>query len=243
MDSIPTISFVLPVYNCYDELAGRLPGFCALLKECGYHYKVIVVDDGSDRGADIEKLITANNGVYIRNPANRGKGYSVRRGFGAAEGEYFVFMDGDFPFGEASVKDLLGELVHSQADMVIGDRTLDKSSFPDDLPWLRRLGSRLISGLAGHYITPGHYDTQCGLKGFSMDCAKAIFPQLTQDRFCFDIELLFIATRRHYRIGRVPVVVRKQPGSTVRAVRDGLDVLRALCVIYFNKITGKYKLD
>ena len=236
------VSFVLPVYNCYEELAENLPRFIQLMHAAGYAYKVIIVDDCSANGAAIGKLAAEFHCTYIRNEKNRGKGYSVRKGFENAEGDYFVFMDGDFPFDMSVIAVLMQALKSGDADMVIGDRTLASSSFPADLPLMRKMGSHFISALAGRYITPGHYDTQCGIKGFRRESAAAVFGQLTQDRFCFDIELLFLATRKRFRIKAIPVTVKKQQGSTVRVVKDGLDVLKAIFVIYYNKISGNYTI-
>lgn len=242
MRNTTMVSFVLPVYNCYEELAAGLLPFIQVMDSTGYRYKIIIVDDCSAQGAAIEQLAGASHCVYIRNEKNRGKGYSVRRGFENAEGDYFVFMDGDFPFDLSVIPVLMQALESGDADMVIGDRTLASSSFPTDLPWMRKIGSHFISALAGRYITPGHYDTQCGIKGFRRESAAAVFGQLTQDRFCFDIELLFLATRKRFRIKAIPVTVKRQQGSTVRVLRDGLDVVKAIAAIYFNKMSGKYTI-
>jgi len=212
------------------------------VQAAGHPYKVIIVDDCSADGAAIGELAAKYHCTYIRNEKNRGKGYSVRKGFEHAEGDYFVFMDGDFPFDLSVLLVLMAALESGDADMVIGDRTLAASSFPADLPWMRKIGSNVISSLAGRYITPGHYDTQCGIKGFRRESAAAVFGQLTQDRFCFDIELLFLATRKQFVIKAIPVTVKRQQGSTVRVLRDGLDVLKAIFVIYYNKISGKYTI-
>lgn len=219
-----------------------MPGLTRLLQERGTSYKVIIADDCSADGDDIRALASAMHCTYARNEKNRGKGYSVRKGFEQAAGDYFIFMDGDFPFELSVVDRLMDSLESGDADMVIGDRTLAASSFPADLSLMRKVGSHFVSALAGRYMTPGYYDTQCGIKGFRMEAAAAVLGQLTQDRFCFDIELLFLATRKRFRIKTIPVAVKRQRGSTVRVVRDGLDVLKAIAVIYFNKMTGKYTL-
>src|SRR4051812_17895476 len=117
------LSFVLPVYNCKEQLAAGLPDLLACLKEGGWKYRIIIVDDGSADGAAIQSLAAGYGCTYIRNPKNRGKGFAIRNGFRQADGDYFVFMDGDFPFATASVAKLLAELTHSGAEMVIGDRT------------------------------------------------------------------------------------------------------------------------
>ena len=232
--------FVLPVYNCYKELAAGLPVFTALLRTRGDAYKLIIVDDGSVNGADIRALSAKYGCDYIRNEKNRGKGYSVKRGFESAAGDYFIFMDGDFPFDLSVVGRMIDGLQLAGTDMVIGDRTLPASTFPLDLPRLRKTGSAFLSTLLGRFITPGYYDTQCGIKGFTKASAAAVFGQLRQQRFCFDVEILFIAIRKKLTIRTIPVSVRKQEGTTVRILYDGMDMIKGILVIYFNKLTGRY---
>jgi len=232
--------FVLPVYNCYNELAAGLPAFTGLLHARGEACKVIVVDDGSANGAAIEALSAQYGCSYIRNEMNRGKGYSVKKGFESAGGDYYIFMDGDFPFDLSVVVQVIDSLRTAGTDLVIGDRTLPASSFPSDLPRLRKTGSAFLSALLGRFVTPGHFDTQCGIKGFTKRSATAVFGQLRQQRFCFDVEILFIAIRRKLTIRTIPVTVKKQEGSTVRIVHDGIDMIKGILEIYCNKLAGRY---
>ena len=232
--------FVLPVYNCYKQLAAGLPVFTGLLNTRGDAYKVIIVDDGSVNGAAIAALSAEYACSYIRNERNQGKGYSVKKGFECTEGDYFIFMDGDFPFDLSVVDRVIDNLQMAGTDIVIGDRTLPGSSFPSDLPRLRKTGSAFLSALLGGFVTPGHYDTQCGIKGFTKASAAAVVGQLKQQRFCFDVEILFIATRKKLAIRTIPVTVKSQEGSTVRIVHDGIDMIKGILEIYFNKLAGRY---
>ncbi len=70
-------------------------------------------------------------------------------------------------------------------------------------------------------------DSQCGIKGFRAEAAKAIFNRITLNRFSFDVELLFIATHNHFSVGRIPVHVFEQNGSSVQIFKDGLRMMRS----------------
>ena len=180
--------------------------------------------------------------MYLYNEKNSGKGYSVKKGCMVANGEWVVFMDGDFPFDFVVIEKMIPDFLNENIDMIIGDRTQKDSSYPSDLPLMRKMGSRVLSAIAGRFFTGNFFDTQCGIKAFRKPVAADLFGQLTQNRFSFDLEILFLATRKKLKITRVAVLVRHQSNSTVRIFKDGLGMGMALVVIYFNKISGYYKI-
>jgi len=79
-------------------------------------------------------------------------------------------------------------------------------------------------------ILPGLHDTQCGFKCFRKEVAEDLFRFQTLDGWSFDIEVLFIARRRGYRIVEVPIPWYFNPESKLSVVKDsfhiGLDILR-----------------
>lgn len=234
------ISFVLPVYNCYPAFEASLPSFIRVMEDLGHRYEVIVVDDCSREGAPFRLMAERFGCIYLRNERNRGKGYSVRRGFARAVGEIQVFMDGDFPFELEVVKrviDAFGEKV----DLVIGDRTLGASVYPKKMPVMRKIGSKILSFFAGNFFTPGYYDTQCGVKGLRKSVADDIFPRMRINGFSFDMEMLYVAINWKYRIERVPVTAKRQLSSHVRVVRHGLEMIASLVNIFLNRVRGRYR--
>lgn len=236
------ISFVLPVYNCNRELIEGLPGFIRLMKKASDEIEVIIVDDCSVERMDIIRLAKCFNCKYLGNERNMGKGYSVKRGVLHSSGDIIICMDGDFPFELDAVFLMTEVLTSTESDMVIGDRTLPDSSFPNNLSFFRKAGSSVLSLITGTFFIRGFYDTQCGLKGFRRQVAKSIFSRITQNGFSFDLELLFMAKKRRLHISRIPVKVRSQNASSVDIVKDGLKSFKALFEIYFNQLSGKYKV-
>jgi dolichyl-phosphate beta-glucosyltransferase len=76
---------------------------------------------------------------------------------------------------------------------------------------------------------PGLTDTQCGFKGFTAQAARTIFAAQTIDRFGFDVEVLYLARKHHYRIDEVPVICTYHSGSSIRRVGDVLNMLSDVC--------------
>jgi dolichyl-phosphate beta-glucosyltransferase len=75
---------------------------------------------------------------------------------------------------------------------------------------------------------PGFQDTQCGFKAFRDRAAIDLFRVQRLDGWTFDVEVLFIALRRGYRIVEVPIPWYYNPGSRVRVLKDSLAMLRDL---------------
>ncbi|HEV2447219.1 MAG TPA: glycosyltransferase, partial [Candidatus Sulfopaludibacter sp.] len=100
MPETPELSIVIPAYNEAARLPATLAAIAAHFRASGQRVEVIVVDDGSSDGtaelavppADAPPRLTWR---LLRNPGNRGKGFSVRQGMLAATGQRLLFTDAD----------------------------------------------------------------------------------------------------------------------------------------------------
>jgi dolichyl-phosphate beta-glucosyltransferase len=87
---------------------------------------------------------------------------------------------------------------------------------------------------------PGIQDTQCGFKCFRAQVADDLFRVQTIDGWTFDVELLFVALRRGYRVLEIPIPWYYRAGSRVRIFRDSLQMLADLFRIRLNSLRGRY---
>jgi dolichyl-phosphate beta-glucosyltransferase len=172
-----------------------------------------------------------------------GKGSAVRYGMQSAIGclQLFADADGATPIHELS---RLEKALAEGADIAIGSRAL-AARLPEFAVHARAyrsvLGS-LFNAAVRYSGIPGISDTQCGFKLFRRAVAQELFGYVSINGFGFDLELLYLAQRRGYRIAEVPVNWADQPGSKVRVIRDGLVMLRDLTVIRRNHVRGRYRL-
>ena len=82
------LSLVIPAYNEAGRIGDTVTQVCGYLDRQHYDWEVIVVIDGGPKAAADEARAAAGtrrNVRVIENDANRGKGYSVRRGFAEAD--------------------------------------------------------------------------------------------------------------------------------------------------------------
>ena len=238
----PAISVIIPAYNEVARIGRTLEGVQRYVTSNHISAEVIVVDDGSTDGtADVVeryKPHIARLKVLV-NEANKGKGYSVRRGMLAATGEYRLFMDAD---NSVDISHLGAFLRAAQegSDVVIGSIHMSKESdvFERNGRHRRLLGSGanvLIRLLA----VPDVRDTQRGFKLFSAKAAETIFLRQTIERFGFDIELLVIAHENGLKIQELPVAWDNPAGSKV-TIFSYLHTLGELIRISYNRLAGAY---
>jgi len=222
-----TLSLVIPAYNEAGRIGGTVTHVCHYLEQQSYDWELIIVIDGGPKAAADEARAAAgarSNVRVIENETNRGKGYSVRRGFSDARGDRLVFIDADLSL---PVEGLAGMMARfdAGADVVIASRTAAGSRVEGAPPAGRDLMSRLFNLAVQTIAVPGIADTQCGFKGFTAGAAKEIFSVATSDRFGFDVEALYLARKHGFRIDELPVIVRYHGGSSVNRVRDGVRML------------------
>ena len=202
--------------------------------------EIVIVDDGSTDGTADAALAGGADQVVVL-PHNRGKGAAIRAGVAVARGRSIAFTDADLAYSPDQLRGVLGE-VEAGWDVAVGSRQHPEASTVGGAGWLREAGSRGVNLLAMGVLLSHPHDTQCGLKAFRSDVAKAIFALGRVDRFAFDMEVLHLVERHRFSLVEVPVRLERRERSTVRLVRDTARVVRDLWRIRHWSATGAYEL-
>ena len=221
-------SLVIPAYNETGRIGGTIDHVVGYLDAQAFEWELIVVIDGGDSKAAEEARLAAANRPQVRvlvNDVNRGKGYSVRRGFLEATGHRVAFIDADLSLPIEDLPKMLAKFDEG-ADVVIASRTIPGAVEEGDAPAGRGAMSRLFNLMVRLVLLPGIHDTQCGFKGFTAAAARRIFAVAESDRFGFDVEALYLARTFKMRIAEFPVRCRYHGGSSVNRLGDGLQMLR-----------------
>lgn len=227
------LSLVIPAFNEAGRIGGTVTQVCAYLDRQTYGWELIVVIDGGPKVAADEARAAAGDRANVRvleNDGNRGKGYSVRRGFAEARGDRLVFIDADLSLPIEGLDAMLSRF-DLGADVVIASRTAPGSRVEGAPPAMRDLMSKVFNLAVQTVALPGIADTQCGFKGFTAHAAKKIFSAIESDRFGFDVEALYLARRHGFRIDELPVICRYHGGSSVSRVSDGVRMVAEILAI------------
>ena len=221
------LSLVIPAYREAGRMAATLHTVCAYLDRQSYDWEVLVVIDGDSDGAAAAATAAAGERANVRvlvNEVNRGKGFSVRRGFAEATGDRLVFIDADLSLPVEGLQPMFA-MFDAGAEVVIASREAPGAHVVGAPPALRGVMSRVFNLVVQAAALPGFADTQCGFKGFTADAARQIFARHQSDRFGFDVEALFLARQLGFRIVELPVTCVYHAGSSVNRVGDVLNML------------------
>jgi glycosyltransferase involved in cell wall biosynthesis len=236
----PLLSLVVPAYNEEGRLPASLARVSDYLSSRGHPYEVIVVVNGStDRTADVaEAAARSDSNVRVIQTARRGKGHAVRLGVLGSRGGRVVFCDADLSTPIEEVVGLADRLDDAYQVVIATREGLGSRRIGE--PYLRHLMGRVFNGLVRALAVPGIQDTQCGFKAFTRTAARDIFGRQTIDGFGFDVELLYLARRRGYRVREVPVTWVYAASSRVDPLRDTVRMFADVLRVRLNGLRGRY---
>ncbi len=234
------LSIVIPAYNEESRLPGTLEQVFRFLVKQTFASEVIVVENGStDRTFEVAQEFTKRHESFRVLRTGRGKGAAVKRGMLEARGEYRFMCDADLSMPVDEILKFIPPALTS-LDIAIASREAIGSVRYNE-PRYRHFGGRGINYIIQVLALPGLNDTQCGFKCFRADIAKDIFEKQTLSGFSFDIELLFIARRRGYRVREIPIEWFYHPETKVNAIRDALRMIGDIFHIRVNALRGRYE--
>lgn len=226
------VSIILTSYN-EEKNIGRTIEDCKALKRF-FPIEIIVVDAASkDKTIQIAKKMRADR--ILRFPFKRGKGADFWAGGLLASGDYIVQIDTDHQFQPNEIP-IFVDALDKEADVVIGTRfdggKIEKGSitFRNHFGnWVMSLATSLASG---RRIT----DVMAGFKGFTRDAFLAL--DLKERHFEYEAETVTKACRMRMNLVQLPITYTKRKGGTsgIRALRDGLNVLKAIWKVYFSNL-------
>ena len=158
------ISVVVPLYNEAESLPELEAWIERVMKENGFTYEVIFVNDGSTDGSwEVIRSLAAKNpavkGVCFRR--NYGKSPALNTGFGKAQGDVVITMDADLQDSPDEIPALYKMIKEEGYDLVSGWKQKRYDPLSKTIPTkLFNATARRVSGI--HNL----HDFNCGLKAY-----------------------------------------------------------------------------
>lgn len=242
------LSVVIPIYHIQDAIAENMRLVSRYLATHSFPSELILIDDGSrdsTRRRAEEAAVSLPGASVMGVKKNQGKGACIADAFATARGKYLIFLDADLAYPPEEIGKILRSL-QGGVDVAIACRVLPESRFvmsPTFFHYLytRHAMGRFFNLIVRATMVRGILDTQAGLKGFTREAAAEIFPRQTLTRFSFDVENLYVARKLGLRIAQVGVnFVYFEEASTVRFMRDTINMIKDLVRIRLNDVRGVY---
>ena len=108
-------------------------------------------------------------------------------------------------------------------------------------PEYRHIIGRIFNFIVKLTAVSEFEDTQCGFKMFSREAAEDLFSVQQMNGIGFDVELIFIALRRGYKVIDVPITWYYDDDSRMRLFQDSLHILLEIWEIRQNWRKGVYE--
>ena len=235
------VEVVVPVFNEQDALARSVRRLHAFLTESfPFTWRIVIADNAStDRTASIASALAARlPGVTHLRLERKGRGHALRAAWSASGARVMTYMDVDLSTDLRALLPLVAPLLSGHSDVAIGTRLASGSQVVRGPK--REFISRSYNHLLHAALRVRFSDAQCGFKAISADVARTLLPDVRDDAWFFDTELLVLAQRRGLRIHEVPVDWVDDPDSRVDIVRTALDDLRGVARLARGSQIGRF---
>lgn len=217
------VSIIIPAYNeerTIEEIISKV-------YNVSINKEIIVVNDGSqDRTSTIISNIKDKYNLKIINlEKNFGKGYAIRKGIEASNGEIILTQDADLETDPAEYQKLLAPIIEGRSKVVFGSRFLGSIN---NMNKFNYIGNKFLTFIANVLYRIKITDEATVYKIFLKEVLNGI--ELKSKRFELCPELVSKIAKRKYKIFEVPISFNgrnKNEGKKLR-LRDGITAIWTL---------------
>ncbi len=205
------VDIIVPVHNVAAALDRNIPRLYSHLKgRFPFRWKLVVVDHGSTDGGFwvARKLEERFPGVAALQVALAGRGRALKRG-SQGLGDVFCWIDATrLPADLDDITQLARLVAEDRCDVAAG-------RWASGSGWRGGFGAGLYSLAARLALHLPVADVLCPFKAISRRVALEIVPQVRDESWFFDTELLALAQARGYRFEQVAVSAKRPEEAVV----------------------------
>ncbi|MDX6381837.1 MAG: hypothetical protein QOI57_2861 [Rubrobacteraceae bacterium] len=238
-----SVEVVVPVYNEQDALPKSIPALCAYLETYfPYRWSVVIADNAStDATLSVaEGLAHAYPHVSVLHLDQKGRGRALKAAWVASDADIVAYIDVDLSTNLWSFLPLVAPLATGHSELAIGSRLLRGAIVTRQ--WKREVISRCYNLLIKATFGNRFSDAQCGFKAIKRSMAQELLPQVEDNEWFFDTELLLLAQERGYRISEVPVDWIEDLDSRVEVASTALKDVNGLLRVRVQRLRRRLSI-
>ncbi|MCA9323175.1 MAG: glycosyltransferase family 2 protein [Planctomycetes bacterium] len=225
----PTVELVIPTLNeahVIERTVETVRRYFA--EQFPYPASILVADNGSHDGTgDIAaKLAAKYEGVSVLRLDLRGRGRALREAWTHSDADIVAYTDVDLSTDLTALERLCRALHEDGADIAIGSR-LQRSS-ETTRGWKREFISRSYNLFIKAVLFTRFSDAQCGFKAVTRRVVEQVVPQIRDNSWFFDTELLVLGEKQGYRIADLPVRWTDDDDSRVKIVSTAWEDIKGV---------------
>ncbi len=237
----PRIDIVVPVHNeevALEDSVRRLHEF--LSGEMPYAWRIVIADNASTDAtlAVARALAVELDHVTVLHLEHKGRGRALRAAWTLSDADVLCYMDVDLSTDLRALLPLVSPLVCGHSEVAIGSRLTAGARVVRGAK--REVISRCYNRLLHWALRARFSDAQCGFKAIRADAARRLLPDVQDQGWFFDTELLILAQRRGLRIHEVAVDWIDDPDSRVDIVSTAFTDLRGVGRLLLHRPVARF---
>jgi glycosyltransferase involved in cell wall biosynthesis len=227
--SAPLVDLVIPVLNeahVLEKSVTTVREFLAGFPDI--RWRVVVVDNGSTDGTDRVALALTKRWSDVRfvQLPQRGRGRALRHAWTQSEADVMCYTDVDLSTELAALPKMVHAILEQGYDVSTGSRLMRGSQTQRGLK--RDVISRCYNIFIKVVLFTSFSDAQCGFKAVSKKAVAELVPQIKDQSWFFDTELLVLAEKQGYRIKDIPVIWIEDDDSRVKIVKTAWEDIKGV---------------
>lgn len=225
----PLIDVVIPVLNeahVLEKSVTTLRQFLATHPQ--WVWRVVVVDNGSTDGTDrvaLELVERFSDVRFVQLP-QRGRGRALRHAWTQSDADVMCYTDVDLSTELPALPKMVRAILDDGYEVATGSRLMRESHTVRGFK--REFISRCYNIFIKVVLFTSFSDAQCGFKAVSQRAVAELVPQIKDQSWFFDTELLVLAEKQGYPVKDIPVTWIDDADSRVKIVKTAWEDIKGV---------------
>src|SRR3989344_2780443 len=227
-----SVQVVIPVYNEEKDIENCVIKLREFLSEYmdKYDWGIAIANNAStDKTLEIAKRLSKKyNDVSYIHLEQKGRGRALRKAWTETKADIVSYMDVDLSTDLTFFPLMIDSLLQGY-DVATGSRLMKGAEIKRSFK--RELLSRGYNLLVRAILGVNYKDSQCGFKAVTREIVNKVVPEIKDNAWFFDSELLFRAHKKGYKIKEIPVKWIEDEDSRVKIVSTVTNYIKSITVL------------
>jgi len=236
------VDVVIPVLNEAHVLEKSVLTVREFLQDhFNYGWRIVIVDNGSTDGtAEVAGSLAGRfTDVRFVHLQEKGRGRALRKAWQESAADVVLYTDVDLSTELAALPKVVDALVLEGYDIATGSRLARNSRTQRCLK--REITSRVYNLFVKGVLRTKFSDAQCGFKAVTREVVRSVVPQVKDESWFFDTELLVLAEKQNYRIKDIPVTWIEDDDSRVKIIPTAWADIKGILRLRWRLTKNRFK--